>query len=179
MTGPDLIVVTGLPRSGTSMMMRALGAGGARLYYDQARPPDRHNPHGYFELERVKSLRDDPNVLDELTDGAVKVVYPLVCHLNPKRRYHLLVLRRPIADIVRSQDRMLSHEAAQEDFVRLFETELERFDAWLHTSAHITATDVEFDRMRIDPLAECRRLAERIPTRLDSNRMAAAVVPNG
>lgn len=179
MTGPDLIIVTGLPRSGTSMMMRALGAGGIRLYYDQARPPDRHNPHGYFELERVKSLRDDPSVLDELADGAIKVVYPLVCHLNPERRYHLLVLRRPIADIVRSQDRMLGHEAGQEDFVRLFETELERFDAWLHAAAHITTTDVEFDRIRTDPLRECRRLAEHVPMPLDIDRMAAAVVPSG
>ena len=52
---PDFItVVSGLPRSGTSLMMQMLSAGGLPALTDDLREADESNPRGYFEFEPVK-----------------------------------------------------------------------------------------------------------------------------
>ena len=62
--GEPIIVVSGLPRSGTSMAMKMLDAAGIPLVIDEMRLPDEDNPRGYFELESVKALgeQDDKSL---------------------------------------------------------------------------------------------------------------------
>jgi hypothetical protein len=107
--GRPVIVVSGLPRSGTSMLMRMLGAGGIELLVDGQRGPDADNPHGYFELERVKRLERDPDRtwLRAARGKAVKVVSPLLRWLPRDSSYRVLLLLRDLDEVIASQNRML------------------------------------------------------------------------
>ena len=49
-------IVSGLERSGTSMMMQILYKGGMPVAFDKSRPPNEHNPKGYYELEGGKVI---------------------------------------------------------------------------------------------------------------------------
>ncbi|HEU5270073.1 MAG TPA: hypothetical protein VFU36_09120 [Jatrophihabitans sp.] len=108
--GP-LTVVTGVPRSGTSLLMQLLARGGMPVTTDGVRRPDESNPRGYFEHEAVKGLGSGRLSRDELAamaDTAVKIVAPLVLRLPAGLRYRVLLVRREVAEIVESQRRMLA-----------------------------------------------------------------------
>ena len=73
-----ITIVSGLPRSGTSMMMSMLQAGGMDLLTDNERKADIDNPRGYFEFERVKKVKEDPSWLKDTGGRAVKMVARLL-----------------------------------------------------------------------------------------------------
>lgn len=102
-----LVVVTGLPRSGTSMAMRMLGAGGIPLVDDGRRAPSPANPHGWFEDERVRRLREDASWLRGVVGSAVKIVLPLVSAIPVDLPCDFVWMRRPILEVLASQRRML------------------------------------------------------------------------
>lgn len=97
------LIVSGAPRSGTSLMMRMLAMAGMPVLTDGVRPPDDHNPHGYFEWELAKQLPRDPQLIAEAAGQAVKVVSPLLRHLPANRRYRVIFMRRDAGEISRSQ----------------------------------------------------------------------------
>ena len=100
-------IVTGLPRSGTSMMMQMLAAGGLPVLSDDRRLPDDNNPRGYFEYEKVASLREDSNWILDARGKAVKVVAQLLPHL-PRGAYRVIFMDRNLDEVVQSQRRMLA-----------------------------------------------------------------------
>ena len=102
-----VIVVSGLPRSGTSMMMQMLVAGGVAPMTDAARPADDGNPRGYFELARVKQLRQQNDWVEEARGRVIKVVAPLIPYLPQSVAYRVIVMDRDLDEIVRSQRRLL------------------------------------------------------------------------
>ncbi|MFM8409208.1 MAG: hypothetical protein ACKOCT_02945, partial [Alphaproteobacteria bacterium] len=102
-----LVVVTGLPRSGTSMAMRMLGAGGVPLVDDGRRAPSPSNPHGWFEDARVRRLREDASWLRGVVGSAVKIVLPLAAAIPTDLPCDFVWMRRPIAEVLESQRRML------------------------------------------------------------------------
>ena len=107
---PDpIIVVSGLPRSGTSMMMGMLEAGGLELVVDGIRAADEDNPRGYYELERVKDLAkaEDKSWLITLQGKGVKVISLLLQHLPEAYNYKIIFMRRSIAEVLDSQSKML------------------------------------------------------------------------
>ncbi|MFO1003217.1 MAG: hypothetical protein U0936_23025 [Planctomycetaceae bacterium] len=69
-----ITVVSGLPRSGTSLAMQMLAAGGLPVLGDEHRPADEDNPRGYLEDARVKSLERDATWLAEAEGKAVKII---------------------------------------------------------------------------------------------------------
>lgn len=103
-----VVIVSGLPRSGTSLMMRVLEGAGVPILQDHARPADESNPHGYFEHSAVRGTARDAGWLDSAAGRAVKVIHALLEHLPRDRAYRVILMRRPIAEIVASQDRMLA-----------------------------------------------------------------------
>ncbi len=103
-----IVVVSGLPRSGTSLMMRVLEAAGLPILQDGTRPPDESNPHGYYEHSAVRRTAVDPSWLEHASGHAVKVIHALLEHLPRDRRYAVILMRRPIDEVVGSQDRMLA-----------------------------------------------------------------------
>lgn len=106
-----IIIVSGLPRSGTSMMMQMLSAGGAPVLTDDKRAPDALNPRGYFELEPVKSLQRDNSWLPEAKGKAVKIVAQLLPYIAPDFKYRVIFMERGMEEILESQDRMLRVQA--------------------------------------------------------------------
>ena len=95
-------VVSGAPRSGTSMMMRMLAEGGIPALTDGVRKPDSDNPHGYFEFEPVKRTKDDATWLADARGRAVKMVYELLRDLPADRSYRVVLMRRDLGEMVTS-----------------------------------------------------------------------------
>jgi tetratricopeptide (TPR) repeat protein len=106
--GEDVLVVCGLPRSGTSMLMQMLDAGGMPILTDQARTADEDNPKGYFEFEAVRKMFRDQGWVGEARGKAVKIVTPLVCSLPTGGRYRVLLIERDYDEILASQAKMIA-----------------------------------------------------------------------
>src|SRR5215813_2579369 len=105
-----IIVVSGLPRSGTSMMMKMLAAGGLPVLVDAIRAADDDNPNGYFEFEPVKQLADGQNEwLTEAGGKVVKIISALLEYLPKSYHYKIIFMERELKEILASQQKMLSH----------------------------------------------------------------------
>jgi Flp pilus assembly protein TadD len=117
----DLVIVTGLPRSGTSLVMQMLERGGAAILTDQHRAADEDNPEGYLEWEAIKKLPNHPELLRQADGKVVKIVTPLLPYLPSRHHYRIIFLDRPIDEIVASQSRMRDRrgQASSADVSRL------------------------------------------------------------
>src|SRR5262245_35974300 len=102
-TAEFLTIVSGLPRSGTSMMMRMLETGGLPVLTDDVRTPDDDNPNGYYEFEAVKQTKQDDSWLQSSEGKAVKMVYRLLYDLPKDRSYKVLFMRRKMEEVLASQ----------------------------------------------------------------------------
>ncbi len=103
----EIIVVSGLPRSGTSLMMQMLDKGGIPVVTDHVRTADADNPRGYYELERVKAIKRDASWLPELEGKAVKIISQLLYELPSNHKYRVIFMERDLDEVVPSQERML------------------------------------------------------------------------
>ena len=103
----DITLVSGLPRSGTSLMMQLLAAGGHAVLTDNARAADANNPRGYYECQAIRELPRKPQVLAAAAGNrAVKIISALLPNLPRQHRYKVIFMRRPLEEIARSQHRM-------------------------------------------------------------------------
>src|SRR5262249_56905877 len=107
-----IVVVSGLPRSGTSLMMQMLQVGGMPLLIDDLRPPDADNPNGYWEYEPVKCLQQDNFWIPKAEGKAVKVISALLQYLPPQHTYKIIFMQRPLPEILASQTVMLERRGA-------------------------------------------------------------------
>ena len=108
-----IVVVSGLPRSGTSLMMQMLQAGGMPLLIDDLRPADTDNPNGYWEYEPVKRLQQDNSWIPQAEGKAVKVVSALLQYLPPQHTYKIIFMQRPMQEVLASQTVMLERRGEQ------------------------------------------------------------------
>src|SRR5687767_1046860 len=121
-----ITVVSGLPRSGTSMMMRMLEAGGIPVLIDNVRQPDEDNPAGYYEFEQVKQVRDNTQWLPSARGKTVKMVYRLLYDLPSQFDYRVIFMRRNLDEVLASQQKMLERKgkaggaATDEEMARLY-----------------------------------------------------------
>ena len=115
--GRPIVVVSGLPRSGTSMVMKMLDAAGIEVVSDGLRTADVDNPKGYFEDERVKDLAkaDDRSWLREARGKAIKIISFLLKDLPAENRYRVLFVQRSVAEVLASQQKMLGHRGEEDD----------------------------------------------------------------
>ncbi len=148
-----ITVVSGLPRSGTSLAMQVLAAAGLEIAQDDARPPDPDNPRGYFELEAVKRIRRDARFLEGCRGQVVKIVAPLLMELPKHFAYRVLFVERDLAEILASQRRLLersgspegipSEAPTDEALEQAFRSALDRCRAWLARTPEIPALFVD------------------------------------
>ena len=94
----EFVLVSGLPRSGTSLMMQMLKAGGMDLMSDGLRGADEDNPAGYWEWEDIKMLPQQPLVIERAYGKVVKVISALLPSLPLKHRYKIIFMTRPVED---------------------------------------------------------------------------------
>ena len=102
-----IILVSGLPRSGTSMMMQMLEAGGIEVVVDDIRKADQDNLKGYYELEKIKKLDQESSWLDSAYGKAIKVISIWLYHLPKDKKYKIIFMKRDMAEILASQMKML------------------------------------------------------------------------
>ncbi len=118
----EIIIVSGLPRSGTSLMMQMLASGGLQPVTDHVRTPDTDNPRGYYELEKVKKIKDDASWLPETRGKVFKLVSQLLFDLPPNERYRIIFMERDLDEMLVSQEAMLRRReraaAPREDIKR-------------------------------------------------------------
>jgi hypothetical protein len=179
-----IIVVSGLPRSGTSLMMNMLRAGGVPIVTDEQRTADEDNPRGYFELERVKQLaRGDVSWVQEANGQAVKVISALLEHLPPTAHYRVLFMQRRLPEVLASQRKMLERRGEPTDTVpdekmaALFEKHLEKIDGWLKQQPNFSVLYVPYHELAEQPAAQLDRIIAFLGLTLDREAMLSAVDP--
>ena len=104
----EIIIVSGLPRSGTSLMMQMLDNGGVPVVTDNIRTPDTDNPRGYYEFEQVKKIKEDVSWLPATRGKAFKMVSQLLYELPASETYRVIFMERDLDEMIRSQEKMLS-----------------------------------------------------------------------
>jgi hypothetical protein len=186
MTAPDrpfLTIVSGLPRSGTSLMMKMLEAGGVPVLVDNVREADVDNPRGYYEFEPVKGLKSDASWVGPARGKAVKMVYLLLLDLPAGHEYRVLFMRRNLDEILASQKAMLDRlgKASPLDdskMAALFRDGLARFDAWVEGRPNFKVLDVSYNAMVSDPAPLAREVDRFLGGGLDLDAMTRVVDPS-
>jgi len=186
MTSADNIItiVSGLPRSGTSMMMRILDCGGMEAVTDEIRKADIDNPRGYYEFEIAKKIKTDVSWLPGTRGKAFKMVSMLLYHLPATYRYHVVFMRREMHEILASQAKMLRRMGKEpqpgEDarIATLFEQHLEEVQDWLRQQPHIRTLYVWYGDVMSDTQNSMQRIAEFLGRPLDVQAMTAVVDPD-
>lgn len=175
-------VVSGVPRSGTSLVMQMLAAGGLEPVTDGVRPEDPDNPRGYLEQEAVKRLPDDAEWVPGARGRVVKVVHLLVPRLPPDVPYRVVLVRRDWAEVLASQAAMLRRrggpapELAADRMVAVFEAQLAELVAWAGRRGTPLLEVAHRDLLR-DPGAVAAALDTFLGGGLDRDEMSGAVDP--
>jgi hypothetical protein len=178
-----ITIVSGLPRSGTSLMMQMLQAGGMELLTDGQRVPDEHNPRGYFEYEGVKHSRHDLSWLNHAAGKAVKVIHLLLLHLPAGRNYRVVFLVRDIQEVIASQRAMLKQQGrtgatlTDVKLAEIFESQLAQVRQWLAERANFQILYVNHNSLIQNPLAAAKQINEFLGGHLLATKMADAVNP--
>lgn len=179
-----ITIVSGLPRSGTSMMMKMLEAGGLPVLTDHVRTADADNPKGYYEFERVKQIEEDQAWLPEARGKVVKMIAALLKHLPPDHRYKVVFMQRHIDEVLASQRKMLVHggepvdRIPDERMADLFEKHVDRVEAWLAEQPHMDVLYVAYSDVLANPLDQALRINQFLGGNLDVEGMVGVVDPN-
>jgi len=166
------------------MMMRMLEAGGLPPLTDAVREADRDNPLGYYEYEPVKRLAADSSWVAQAEGRAVKMVYALLRHLPSDRRFRVLLMRRDLDEVVRSQNRMLQRlgrpprKISDERAVAMFRAHLADTERWLEQAAHCAWMRVDYNALLADPRPRAAEVGAFLGGGLDVAAMAAVVDPS-
>ena len=176
---PVITIVSGLPRSGTSMMMKVLEAGGMEIFTDNLRVADEDNPKGYYELEDVKALKDGKSDwMQDAPGRAVKVISSLLEYLPSPYKYRIIFMRREIAEILASQQQMLirrgeSSDGDDQKMAEQFQEHLKRVRVWLANQPNMEVHYVDYNALMADPDPEIKAVAEFLGLTDDLDAMLA------
>jgi len=181
--GQPIVVVSGLPRSGTSMVMKMLEAGGLEVVTDGARVADENNPNGYYELERVTRLNvdDDRSWLAAARGKAIKIISFLLTYLPESNDYQVIFMHRNLYEVIRSQNAMLVQRgqpvgASTDEEVRaLYEKHLKQVKSFLGSRRSFDVLDVDYADVLAAPEDEAARMSRFLDRNLNADRMADAV----
>jgi len=188
MTKPNLsdsiIVVSGLPRSGTSMMMNMLASGGLELLTDGIREADDDNPLGYYEYETVKQLKEGETAwVNNARGKVVKIISYLLPRLPEDFHYRVIFMQRELDEVLASQRKMIVRRGENPDKIddekmkTILENHLRHIDAWLRQQVHIERIDMPYKEIVKDPQPYVEELARFLGRTLDIDSMIHTVEP--
>ncbi len=183
--GAPLILVSGLPRSGTSMLMKMLNEGGLEIATDSIRRADEDNPKGYFELERVKDLdkEQDKSWLGQYKGKVVKIISFLLPHLPGDLNYRVIFIDRNIEEVIASQNKMLTNRnetggpADDAKMAKNYEMHLRKVKYLLGHSPNIETLYVNHRDIVENPNPQVDRINRFLGGNLDVEKMRQAVDP--
>lgn len=180
----DFVIVSGLPRSGTSLMMQILRAGGMELMHDGKREADDDNLEGYWEWEAIRSLRKNPRIIEKAEGKAIKVVSALLPALPPKHRYRILFMKRPVGEVVDSQWKMLANrgelpKSEKYHLISSQEKHVGQMLARLRASERVELLEVDYPQLVADPERVISSIREFLGDAMqaDVETLAAVVRP--
>jgi hypothetical protein len=179
-----ITIVSGLPRSGTSMLMKMLEAGGLPPLIDNIRTADDDNPKGYFEFERVKAMdKGDTAWLAEARGKVVKVISALLKFLPDEYRYKIIFIRRNMPEILASQRKMLIRRGEDPDKIddeqmaELFTKHVTQVESWLKEQPNMSVLYVHYSEILTNPQPQIIRINQFLGDQLDTDQMTAVVDP--
>jgi hypothetical protein len=177
----QIVIVSGLPRSGTSLMMQMLDNGGMDVVTDHIRTPDTDNPRGYYEFEAVKRIKQDSSWLASTRGKAFKMVSQLLYDLPPAEKYRILFMERDLDEMLISQEKMLQRlgraAAPREPMKQAYQVHLDRLRQWLTRQANMAVLYVNYNQLIAEPETHVTRLKEFLQMPVDSEAMMAAIDP--
>lgn len=179
-----IIIVSGLPRSGTSMMMRMLESGGIQTLTDDIRKADEDNIKGYFEYELVKKIEHDKTWLNEAENKAVKLISALLKHLPHTYDYKIIFMKRDLGEILASQKKMLERRGESLDTIpdkymaNLFKKHLSEVENWLADQSNIKTLYVSYNDILRNPEEIVLNVINFLNRNLDLKKMIREIDPN-
>lgn len=178
-----ITIVSGLPRSGTSMMMQMLEKGGIPALTDGFRKADDDNPLGYYEFEAVKRMDKDTSWLPQAYEKVVKIIYAFLYFLPRDYKYKVIFMKRNLDDVVASQKVMLRNRqerdrVGDEQLIHLFQEHLQRLDAWIRHQDNFNIQYLEYDDVLADPAGAALNISRFLGRPLDLSAMIQAVEPS-
>jgi len=174
-------IVSGLPRSGTSLMMQMLAAGGMPVLADGERQADVDNPKGYLEWERIKQLPRDAACIAEAEGKVVKVISQLLFSLPAQYEYRIVFMQRRLAEVLASQEQMLRNRGNLESagnssaVVKAFQDHLFEVNAWLNGKPNLKVLRVHYHRVLAEPRQISAKVSEFLEAALDVDAMVQQV----
>ena len=180
--GEPIVIVSGLPRSGTSMMMKMLEAGGLTVMTDAIREADVDNPKGYYEYERVKNLEKetDKSYVREARGKVLKVISFLLKDLPDDNFYRVVFMRRHLDEVIASQNKMLDRrgEDAIEDretMAEAYRNHLAAVKILVRKRPNLEMFEFRYDEAVKNPQQAARAVNAFLGGRLDERAMAAVI----
>ena len=176
-----ITIVSGLPRSGTSLMMQMLVAGGMTPLSDGERVADADNPRGYLEWERIKTLPKDPGCIAEGEGKVVKVISRLLLALPAGHEYRIIFMQRPLPEVLASQDQMMRRRGTYKEganpalMAAAFEKHLREVYAWMEGKAYVKSLRVSYHEALKEPEEISRKIAEFLGVPLNFESMTQQV----
>lgn len=179
-----ITIVSGLPRSGTSLMMQMLSAGGLPVLCDGERKADTDNPKGYLEWERIKQLPKDPSIIAEAEGKVVKVISQLLLSLPAGHEYRVILMQRPLPEVMKSQEEMLRRRGTYDPSAdtspveQAFQRHLIEVNKWLADKPNVQIMRVHYHRLLREAKAAAAEVAKFLGVPLDVAAMAQQVDNN-
>jgi hypothetical protein len=176
-----IAIVSGLPRSGTSMMMRMLERGGMKILTDNKRHADIDNPKGYYEYEKVKIINEDSSWLPSARGRVIKMVSMLLYELPQNESYKIIFMQRKIHEILISQRKMLERQKTGQSDVdytkmeRLYRQHYDHIEPWLHSQANIDVLFVNYNNLIENSYEYIKKVNNFLDRNLDVNKMMDVV----
>lgn len=174
-----IIIVSGLPRSGTSMMMRMLAEGGLPVLTDELRRADDDNPNGYLELEAVRQLKEGEfGWLGEARGKGVKIISALLEYLPNDYEYKIIFMERDPREMLASQKKMLHHRGqtsnlSDKEMEEQFQKHLAAMKPWLVRQPNMEVLYVNYNALMVEPQAFCENVTEFLGLPLNQAQMFA------
>lgn len=182
---PFIPIVSGLPRSGTSLMMNMLVVGGLEVMTDHLRIPDDDNPVGYFELEEVKKLiQGEHSWLAKASGKAVKVISTLLPYLPDGYHYRIIFMRRAMEEVLASQRKMLINRGENPDKVsddqmaEMFQKDLQQSERWINSQSHTSRIDINYRELIANPRPLVAEINRFLGGGLDEEKMLGVIDPS-
>jgi hypothetical protein len=174
-----IIIVSGLPRSGTSLMMQMLDKGGIEVVTDNIRTADTDNPRGYYEFEMVKKIKQDASWLPQTRGKVFKMVSQLLYDLPSSERYRILFMERDLDEILLSQEKMLKRlgrsVAPREQMKQSYTLHLQRLHEWLGRQENCEILRVSYNDLVEQPQVQAERVHSFLGAKANVERMAQTV----
>jgi len=174
-----ITIVSGLPRSGTSLLMQMLAAGGMPILTDGLRSPNADNPRGYYEWEKVKNLPQESECIGAAEGRAVKVISQLLFALPNKRDYRIIFIQRPLAEVVASQGEMIHRRGTtgpplgEAGLIAALQAHLNQVSNWLDRQPSVYRID--YHRVLHEPTEAAKTIQRFLGLPLNTEAMVQQV----